>query len=234
MVPIFKREFLDSFKSIRSILIILFITFVAYQSANFIQKNPALQGLLEGEGTGIDESSLYTGAILLIFLLLGFLFVFAISHDILNKEIELKTIRLLVTKTSRIEIILGKFLGALLFWVVVLSLSFGILTLMTGEWFSRDYFTTLSYLFYMVSFVLLVSSIVPKTKLTMFLGIFFGIALPILGLASLASEKWYLEGISYILPYRYLDGSISLMFAPFVIGLIFVGLSIISLNRRDL
>src|SRR5690625_2437275 len=54
----------------------------------------------------------------LILMVLGFLFAFAISHDLINKEIELKTIRLLITKTSSLKLMLGKFLGTLLFWIV--------------------------------------------------------------------------------------------------------------------
>lgn len=234
VIYILKREFIDSFKSVRSILILLFITLISYQSANFVQNNPAILELINGESIGISEKQLYTGAISFIFLLFGFLFVFAVSHDLINKEIELKTIRLLVTKTSRIEIILGKFFGTLLFWIVILSLSFAILTIIAGDWFPRDYFTLLSYLFYMVGFVLLISTVVVRTKLSMFLGIILGIIFPIIGLSAMESEKWYLQGMSYMLPYRYLDGSINLMFIPFILGLIFIGISIIILNRRDL
>lgn len=42
MVHVLKREFTDSFKSVRSILIILFFTFVSYQSAKFFRDHQAL------------------------------------------------------------------------------------------------------------------------------------------------------------------------------------------------
>src|SRR5699024_868250 len=125
MLPILKREFIDSFKSIRTILIILFITIVSYQSAVLVDENRDLvNSLLED---GVEIGSVYTVAITMIILLLGFLFTFAISHDLINKEIELKTIRLLVTKVSRFEIVMGKLLGSFLFWLLVISASYGII-----------------------------------------------------------------------------------------------------------
>src|SRR5690625_6988451 len=98
MYPILKREFIDSFKSIRSMLITLFITVAAYQSASYFNSNPSVINEMLFEG--VDNNAAYAAVISLILMVLGFLFAFAISHDLINKEIELKTIRLLITKTS--------------------------------------------------------------------------------------------------------------------------------------
>nr|WP_289037749.1 ABC transporter permease subunit [uncultured Allobacillus sp.] len=231
MIHILTREFLDSFKSVRSILIILFITFVSYQSATFIDSNP---GLIEDIVNGGEEGSAYTAAIALIVLILGFLFVFATSHDLINKEIELKTMRLLVTKTSRVQIMVGKFLGTLLFWVATITISFAVIFIISGSWFLKDYFHSFVFLFYIVSFVVLVSTVFTKSKLTMFLGILFGIALPILGLTSTVSNKWYLVPFKYLLPYRYLEGSIALMFVPIVIGAVYLLIAVFIMQRKDL
>ncbi|MEJ8767686.1 ABC transporter permease subunit [Oceanobacillus sp. HCA-5259] len=232
MIHVLKREFTDSFKSIRSILIILFITFVSYQSAAFIDNNPGLiNKMMESGG---DEGSAYTSAIAMIVLVFGFLFVFATSHDIINKEVELKTMRLLVTKVSRLQIMLGKLLGTLLFWIVTISISFCILSMFADSWFPKDYFQTVIFLFYIVNLVLLISTAIPKTKLTMFLGIILGISLPILGLAAIVSDKWYLAPFKYILPFKYLDGSFGLMFIPLAIGIIYFLISILLLQRKDL
>ncbi|GGB40501.1 ABC transporter permease subunit [Virgibacillus dakarensis] len=162
MIHILKQEFIDSFRSIRSIIIVLFITFVSYQFAKFADNNQALiNKILENGG---EEGSVYTAAIALIVLVFGFLFAFAISHDSINREVEMRTMRLLVTKTSRLQILLGKFLGTLLFWVVVISVSFSILLIISGSWFLKDYLQSLIFLFYIVSFVLLISTLIPKTK----------------------------------------------------------------------
>src|SRR5699024_10828618 len=95
MIHVLKQEFVDSFKSVRSILIILFITFVSYQSAVFLDDHPGLvQMLIENGG---EASSAYTAAIALVGLVFGFLFVCATARDVVNQEDELNTIRLLVT-----------------------------------------------------------------------------------------------------------------------------------------
>jgi len=231
MIHILKQEFIDSFKSIRSILIILFITFISYQSATYIQNNPTLNEMIASGG---EEASTYTAAIVIIILMFGFLFVFATSHDLINSEVELKTMRLLVTKVSRPQIMLGKFLGTLTFWIVIVSISFAVISIISGAWFPKDYFQSLIFLFYIVSFVLLISTVIPKTKLTMFLGIILGITLPFIGLASTASDSWYLMPFKYLLPYNYLEGVAGMMFIPLVIGAGYVILSILFMQRRDL
>lgn len=232
MIYLLRREFVDSFKSIRSILIILFITFLSYQSATFFDSNPGIvKDLMEGGG---EEGSIYTAAIALIVAVFGFLFVFASSHDLINKEVELKTMRLLVTKVSRVEIMLGKLLGALLFWVVTISISFAILTIIAGKWFPKDYFQSLVFLFYIISFVLLVSTLFTNSKITMFLGIILGVTLPIIGLVSMVSNKWYWIPFKYLLPYRYLEGSIVLTLIPLAIGAIYFLISVSVLKRKDL
>ncbi|ENH95597.1 transmembrane protein [Gracilibacillus halophilus YIM-C55.5] len=232
MTQVLKREFIDAFKSVRSILILLFITYVSYQSAKFFDQNQDMINQF-AEESGIGTGALYTAAIAFVVLIFGFLFVFAISHDLINREIEMKTIRLLVTKTSRIQIVLGKFLGVLLFWVVTISISFAIISLITGAWFLKDYVQTMIFLFYIISFVLFISTIISKTKLTMFIGIFLGIVLPIIGLIAVYSDKWYFIPFKYLLPYNYLEGSIVMTFIPLVIGVCFISISIMLLNRKD-
>src|SRR5690625_6096207 len=97
-------------------LIILFITVASYQSAVYSNSNQSV--INENLFEGVDNSAAYAAVISLILMVLGFLFAFAISHDLINKEIELKTIRLLISKTSSLKLMLGKFLGTLLFWIV--------------------------------------------------------------------------------------------------------------------
>ncbi|WP_117161710.1 ABC transporter permease subunit [Paraliobacillus sp. X-1268] len=232
MIHVLKREFIDSFTSVRSILIILFITFISYQSATYIDNNPSF--INEFMESSNEEGSLYTAAIALIVIVFGFLFVFATSHDLVNKEIELKTMRLLVTKVSRLQIMIGKFLGTMLFWFVTVSISFAILSVIAGSWFPKDYFQSLLFLFYIISFVLLMSTVITKTKLTMFLGIIIGITLPIIGLIAAVSDKWYLVPFKYILPYKYLEGSIFMMLIPLAIGTVYFLISVFIMGRRDL
>ncbi|UOQ49712.1 ABC transporter permease [Gracilibacillus caseinilyticus] len=232
MVHILWREFTDSFKSIRSILIILFLTFISYQSAVFLENNPVI--VEEILAIGETQGSVYTLAISFIVLMFGFLFAFAISHDVINKEIEMRTIRLLVNKIPRWQIVIGKFFGILLFWVVTIFISYAILTAISGEWSFLDYLTTLLFLFYVISFVLFISTIIPKTKLTMFLGILLGLFLPIMGLVSLTVEKWYMIPFKYLLPYYYVENGSALLPVPLLFGIVFLFVSILIMRRRDL
>lgn len=232
MYTILKKEFFSSFKSIRAILIVLFITIISYQSALFFSGDNPLTVLLLEEGA--VENEIYTVVIALIIMIFGFLFVFAISHDVVNKELELKTIRLLVTKVSRLEIVLGKMLGMFFFWLVVVSVSFLIITAISHTWQWRDYIQVLIFMFYIINFVLLISTCITSTKLTMFLGIILGLTIPIMALISLLSEKWYITTVSYLLPYAYLEGSLWKMLIPFTMGLLFCAIALFVMERRDL
>ncbi|TCP30924.1 ABC-2 type transport system permease protein [Scopulibacillus darangshiensis] len=232
MIHILKREFTDSIKSIRAILIILFITFVSYKSALFLKENPFLISELGKEG--IKAGDVYSAGLSLIVFIFGFLFVFAISHDIVNSETEMKTMRLLVTKTSRPQVMFGKLLGATLFWVVTISVSYAIISLISQVWNGEEYLRTLIFLFYIICLAVFISTIVPKTKLTMFLGILLGIALPILGSVSMIIDKWYLVPFKYILPFYYLDQSFGYVLIPLAIGIIFFLMSVLIMERRDL
>lgn len=231
MFHIAQREFIDSFKSIRSILIILFITFVSYQSANFLYDNQAL--VSELIDIGESEGAIYSLATTFIFIVFGFLFVFAISHNVINKELELKTIRLLVTKVSRIDIVIGKFIGMLLFWISIIALTYGIIYLFAPTNYLREFSETAVLFFYIVSFVLFISTIVTKSLLSMFLGVFLSIVLPILGLLSAVIDKWYLTLFKYVLPFHYLDNVTYHLLFPLLIGCIFLTVSVIIMERRD-
>lgn len=227
-----RQEFNDSFKSIRSILIAVFFIYISYESAGFISRNP--DEVSELLSSGMTENQVYTAAIALVILIFGFLFTFAISHDIINREIETKTIRLLVTKVSRTEIVLGKFLGVMLFWIATVTLSYGVLGLITKAWFPKDYIHSVVFLFYCVSFVLLLSSLINKTRVSMFAGILLGIAIPIIGLVAEYADKWHWVALRYVLPFHYLEGAAWLAIVPVVIGTVYLVLSIFLLKGKDL
>ncbi|MFU0790756.1 MAG: ABC transporter permease subunit [Virgibacillus proomii] len=232
MVTVLYREFINSFKSIRSILIILFLTFVSYQSANFLENNQDIINIFLEEG--LDENTIYNVSISFIILLFGFLFVSTISHDLINSETEMNTIRLLVTKISRLEVMLGKLVGTLLFWIAIISISYAIVFALSGTWSMNKYLQTLVLLFYIICFVLLISTIITKAKLSMFLGIFSGISLPIIGLVATMSNEWYWMPFKYILPFNYLSKPFGYMFIPFAVGMTLFGISMLIIKRRDL
>ena len=229
MYAILKREFIDSFKSIRSMLIILFITVASYQSASYFNSNPSVINEMLFEG--VDNSAAYAAVISLILMVLGFLFAFAISHDLINKEIELKTIRLLITKTSSLKLMLGKF--SLLFWILTVSISYSIIYFISDSWHTESFLQAIVFIFYVVSLVFLISTIVTKSKLTMFLGIVLGLILPILGLLSITIDKWYLLPFKYLLPYKYLNDTLGYLFIPLSISLVYILIAVTVMRRRD-
>src|SRR5699024_10076671 len=116
-------------------------------------------------------------------------------------------------------IMLGKLLGVLAFWIVVITLSFVIASLFSDVFDWKTYVQTIIFLFYITSFVLFIFTIITSTKLTMFLGIFIGIMMPIIGIWSSLSEKWYALPLKYILPYNYVDGALWNMLIPLIIGI---------------
>lgn len=227
MIHIIKNEFLNSFKSFKSIIIISFFTLTSFLTASFLSKNTSILGEL-------NTGSAYTSSIKFLIFFLGFLFVFSVSHDVINKELDYQTIRLLVTKTSKFNIIFGKFLGVLMFWLASVTISFIIVSIYAHSWFTLDYITVLAVLCFIVGLNIFLSTIISKPGVTMFLGIFIGIIAPILGLWAAFSTKWYLFPFRYILPYYYVTKSNGYLILPFVMGIALLYLSYLIFQRKDL
>ncbi|HDR8278017.1 TPA: ABC transporter permease subunit, partial [Bacillus cereus] len=125
------REFYNLFKSIRSIIFILIMFSTTLVVANFLKN---FDGNLKE--LGLDNA--YVGGLLFLILLFGPLFVMTLSHDLINRESHNRTIRFLVTKISRDKIILGKFLGVLLFWFVCLFLSLFMLVFISNQFYFKE------------------------------------------------------------------------------------------------
>ncbi|MBM7695985.1 ABC-2 type transport system permease protein [Salimicrobium jeotgali] len=187
---------------------------------------------LSGENA-ISVEEIYAAAITFIIMAFGALFVFSISHDIVNSETESRTIRLLVTKISRGQILLGKLLGVTLFWWSVITISYIVIFAISGSWSIEFYAQTLVLIFYFISFTMLISTIISKTKLSMFFGIMLGIALPVLNVAAIEIDKWYLIPAKYIFPFYYSE-QLTMSFVPLIIGTVFFTLSVFIIKRRDL
>lgn len=112
-MAITKKEFFQLFKSVKSIIMIVVLLVSSYYFAKYTER---LVPILELEQT----SSWYAGGLLIILLLFGPLFVMSLSHDVLNRELSERTMRFLVTKTSKANILFGKFLGVWIFGLSVL------------------------------------------------------------------------------------------------------------------
>ncbi|VWX38640.1 ABC transporter permease [Exiguobacterium oxidotolerans] len=227
MIPIIRNEFFHTFKSFKSIAIVLFFTLTSFLTATYLANHPELLG-------DVGNDSAYTSSIKFLIFFLGFLFVFAVSHDIINREIDYQTIRLLVSKTSRFNIIAGKFIGSFLFWVYSTSISFLIVSLYAKSWFFLDYLTVITVLFFITCFNVLLSTVLTRPSMTMFAGILLGILCPVLGFWAAFSNNWYLLPFKYLLPYYYVVESGRYLVVPFLLGLLFLTASYFMFTRRDL
>lgn len=228
MFAIIKYELFSLLKSVKSLIIVLFFTLVTFFASKFFAHNDFIM-------SQANSDSVYTSTIKFLFFFLGFIFITAVSHDILNKEIEMETIRFLVVKTSRMNILLGKFFGVYIFWLLCLSFCFFITFLFSGKLPLYDYLSIAIFLFYAIAFTFLLSIIIPKSSLTMLLGIILGFIIPILGLAATFKDNiWYLLPFKYILPYFYILKSGLFMLIPLLIGILTISVSFVLLKRKDL
>ena len=121
----------------------------------------------------------------------------------------------------------GKLLGTFLFWFVTISISYIIIYFISVSWYIESYLQIIVFLFYVVSLVLFIATIITKSKLTMFLGTILGIVLPMLGLLVITINKWYLRPFKYVLPYKYLNEQLSNMLIPLLIS---VGYILMDIN----
>ncbi|UNK20669.1 hypothetical protein MNQ98_11925 [Paenibacillus sp. N3/727] len=200
MYVIGKREFISLFKGIKSIMIIVIFLVTSYYSAKF--SNLLMSGI---ELTAREAENIYTVGLLTLLLLFGQLFVMGLSHDSINREIHERTIRFLVTRTSRTSIIFGKFFGIWLFWFICLTISFLVTSIFAQRIDVFIYSQTMSLLTYQIALTLLLSVLIPKPGFTMFLGIMVGLSFPIIGFwVSVTSNVW-VSWMKFITPYYYLN-----------------------------
>lgn len=104
------NEFKQLFKSTKSILTIVIIFILS----TFVSTLPFIAAHQDKWEQAKDPYSIGNELVMSLF---GFFLIFLLSHDILSREIHLKTIRFLVSKTTRLNIIIGKYLGLMLFWL---------------------------------------------------------------------------------------------------------------------
>ena len=199
MYSIAKREFFQLFKSIKSILIIALLLLTTYYAAKFADVIIAIAELSSEEA-----KDAHTAGLLFFMLLFGQLFVMALSHDVMNREIYERTMRFLVTRTSRTSIIAGKFWGVWLFWFSCVTAAF-LVTIVFSKHFNLFLLAqTISLFTFQVALAVLLSVIIPKPAFSMFIGVMAGIAFPFFGFwAAFLQDSWY-SALRFLSPYTYL------------------------------
>ncbi|MGG1155285.1 ABC transporter permease subunit [Brevibacillus formosus] len=226
MWAICQHEFFRLFKSIKSLITVAFIVGISYlvsdlvnQAASFLPEKELAQGHALG--------------IFVLIMLFGPLFVFSLSHDVINRELAGRTIRFLVTRTSRNQIILGKFLGVAFFWLTCMIITFGVVFATVQTFDAKTFYLCVSLLIYCISLALLLSLVIPRPSYTMFLGIVIALILPGLGLWSTFSSHPAAPWIKYLTPFSFMEkdgactGFIWLYAAAFLIASMYL------FRRRD-
>lgn len=227
MLAVAKNELLKHFKSIKSIIIILIFVLVSYYTSKFFKTNIS--------SLGFKDANAFYSVIRLMVFLLGYIFASTLSFNCINKEIELKTIRLVINKISKIKFFLGKFIGVALFWFLCLFISFLIISILANTFSLNIFFMILICMFYFIAIVFFLSTVIEKQSISNFMGIIFGFAIPILGLwSSISNSNFFLKVIKYIFPYYYLLNGGFYLIGPIIIGCILIVISILILNRKDL
>ncbi|PZD96741.1 hypothetical protein DNH61_05965 [Paenibacillus sambharensis] len=189
------REFFGLMKGIKSILIILFITGISVLSARYMSNST-----LFAEEANNPESTALAG-LSFVLILFGALFVFTLSHDAVNRDIELQRIRLLITKTSRTSVIIGKFAAIWLFWAAVTFISFLIVSAITRTFVIHELLYLWVYLAFLASLCVLLSTLVTHRTYSVILSVLAGIAMPVIGLWSAFSPSSPVAAARYVLPY---------------------------------
>lgn len=225
MLAIAKHEFWQLFKSIKSILIVLILIGSSY----YVSKNGA--EIVSFINDGRDDQQIYYSGLSIVVMIFGPLFALALSHDVINREISSKTIRFLLTRTSHAEILLGKWLGVMGFWLACLICSYSTIIFYAKhvEWFL--FVQMLLLLLFSISLAFLLSVVVTKPFMSMFISTVLGLALPIGSVVVMSSEKWWGK-FQYITPYYYMvEDDWKIVFVV-LIGVAIMGLTYTVFKRR--
>lgn len=224
MISIAKKEFLSLIKSIKAIVIIIIFVFFSYYLSEFLAKTA---------GEINDKGAVYSSIRFLVFIL-GYLFASILSHNTINKEMELKTVRLVITKISRSRFWLGKYFGILLFWFVCLTVTCALIAIMSGTIDISVYFMTLITMLYFVSLIMLLSTVIEKTALSNFFGLLLGIFIPLIGIWLTLKEGMFFGVLKYFFPYTYILNNDITLLVPVAISGILVMVSLLIFNKKEL
>ena len=223
-----KREFFSLFKGIKSIMIIVILLVTSYYSAKF-------SNLLTSEIdlTAKEAENIYTIGLLALLFLFGQLFVMGLSHDTMNRETHERTIRFLVTRTSRSSIVLGKFFGIWLFWFVCLTVSFLLISIFAKKIDVFIFLQIMSLLTYQIALTILFSVLIPKPGFTMFLGTVLGLTFPILGFWLTFTSNVWVSWMKFITPFYYLDRDDYTFWVIVLLAGIMLGIANLIFKRRE-
>ncbi|MDX8342352.1 ABC transporter permease subunit [Rossellomorea sp. YZS02] len=200
MYVIAKKEFLQLFTGVKSLIIIALLLITSYYSAKF--STLLVSGI---DLTAKETEDIHVFGLLVLVVLFGQLFIMGLSHDSLNRELHERTMRFLVSRTSRTSIVIGKFIGIFSFWFVCITVSHIIILIFSHRFDLFIFSQMMSLLAYQIALTLFISILIPKPALTMFLGVILGLLFPALSFwLTLTSNDWF-SWMKFFNPYYYLN-----------------------------
>ncbi|MYL73060.1 ABC transporter permease subunit [Halobacillus litoralis] len=227
MWAISTHEFKNLFKSIKAIVIVVFLTGMSLLVASLAENFANQFGDINTEGH-------YTAGLSATIIFFGMLFVFILSHDTISSEAQNRTMRFLVNKTSRRSIVMGKALGITLFWLTSVLISLVIVSLVAKQFFFETFLQCSVFLFYGACTALLISSLSKKGSESLFFGIIVSILLPAISFATVFIDTVWIQWVKYLTPYYYMDLSIAYLPIVCLLSIIILTVSIKIFERRDL
>ncbi|MDQ0430159.1 MULTISPECIES: ABC transporter permease [Caryophanaceae] len=228
MIAIGKREFISMFKSIKSIIIIAILLITSYYSAKYSEILATAIALTEKE-----MANIHTVGLLFVLMFFGQLFVMGLSHDSINKESHERTMRFLVTRTSRLRILFGKFAGAWFFWFASILVSFLLISIFSLKFDFFIFSQVIALSTFQISLAILMSVVVPKPSITMFLGILIGLLAPILGAWIALTDNTWISWLKFASPYYYLVEDNYLFLIIFCLAGLMLAAAATIFNRRE-
>lgn len=228
MWAICTKEFRNLFKSVKSIIVIVIIFGVTYLIADIMEKSA---DQLKELGLGSDDYAMGT---LFIVFLLGILFISGLSHDMINREVSSRTMRFLVTKTTRNKIIAGKYLGVWFFWLCCIVCSFILISLVSKKFLWFNVMDCMTFISVGIAFTILFSVIIPKPSISMFFSIVFSLAFPALSYWSIYSNNNLVNSFKYLTPYYYSSLGNYFILINLVYALLVLFIALALFKRRDL
>ncbi len=228
MIAIGKKEFIDMFKNIKSIIIIALLLITSYFSAKYSSILGTVISLTEQEMTDA-----YTVGLVFLLVFFGQLFVTSLSHDTINKESHERTMRFLVTRTSRLQILFGKFSGVWLFWFSCTFISFLLISIYSSQFHLLIFSQAIALLTFQIALTTFLSVTIPKPSITMFLGVLIGLLSPILGFWFVLTNNVWISWLKFASPYYYLTENNYLFLVVFgLAGILLTAASLIFKGRE--
>lgn len=207
-----RKAFSSLWKRFRALWILLLLLFLSISFAKLM-----LIPTFEPNWPNRMNSPLIEG-FQIAFSTYGFIIIYFLTINSWYEEIQTKRIHMLIPRLSRGKILMGTYIGNLLFWVIIVGITILILMLVDLSWNIKGMYHILSQIFLFTSIPLLFSTFIRKRFSLLFLGVLISLIAGVLQfrLLFVSLEPWVIPTIF------------------FVWGACFITVSIILFQRKDL